>query len=180
MQPLNLMPDLKTQRQERLRLSLPRIAATVVAVWLLLLGSAYGVTFWQQRQLTARTQEVNVEIAELEPVAQRVAQLQELTQAVAGLQELLAHNTQGIVIPTLDLVATLMPSEVRAEQITFEQGRVSLICSSSAMSPIGQLYTNLQQAQQFRSVQFSAINSIGANSYGFSVTLELQEAKAHE
>lgn len=180
MQPFNLLPDLKTQRQERLRLSLPRIAATLIAVWLLLLGSTYGVTFWQHRQLAARTQKLSAEIVTLEPVAQRVAQLHELTQAVDSLKELLVHNTRGVVIPHLDLVSTLMPSEVKAEQITLEQGQLRLICSSSAISPIGQLYTNLRQTQQFRSVQFSTINSIGANSYSFSVTLELQEAKAHE
>ena len=180
MQPLNLLPDFKTQRQERLRLALPRIAVTAISVWLLLLGSAYGVTYWHQQQLVARTHAVNVEIVALEPVAQRVAQLQELTQAVADLQELVTHNTRGAIVTTLDLIARLMPTEVRAEQITFEQGRVSLICSSSSMASIGQLYTNLQQTQQFSNVQFSTINSISASGYGFTVTLELQEAKDNE
>lgn len=180
MQPLNLLPDLRTQRQERLRLSLPRIAVAVIAVWLLLLSSAYGVTSWQQRRLRVRMQEISAEIAMLEPAAQRVAQLQELTRSIASLKELLEHNTQGVIVPSLDLVSTLMPSEIRAEQVTFEQGSLSLICSSSAMSPISQLYTNLRQAQEFRSVQFSTVNSISANGYSFSVTLELQEAEAHE
>lgn len=185
MQPINLLPDLRTRRRERLQLSLPRILATVAILWLLLLASVYGGFYWQQHALQAKLKVVTEEIQSLEPVAQRVTALQELSAAIRSLRELIANNTQGVVVPTIDLVASLMPTEIRAQQIAIDQGRISLACYSTALASIGQLYSNLQQTQQFRSIQFSAINSVEQSplttgGYAFTVTLELQGAKTHE
>lgn len=185
MQPINLLPDIKTRRRERLQLSLPRIVANAAIVWLLLLAGVYGWFYWQQRTLSDELQLMQAEIEALEPVAQRVAALQERTTLVRGLQQLLATNTQGRVVPMVDLVASLMPVEVRADQIAIDQGRISLSCYSSALAPIGQFYSNLQQTQQFQTIQVSAITSVEqsqlvSGGYVFTLTLELQGAESNE
>lgn len=186
MQPINLLPDVKVRRRERLQLSLPRLFAVAAGVWLLLLAGIYGGFYWQQRALQTELQVVAGEIEALEPVAQRVAALQELSAATRDLRALIAHNQQGVIIPAVDLVASLLPAEIRAQQIAVDQGRISLACYSTALAPIGQLYANLQQTQQFRSIQFSAISSVQQSpvgtkgGYAFSITLELQGAETNE
>lgn len=186
MQPINLLPDLRTRRRERLQLSLPRILVAAAMLWLLLLTSVYSGFYWEQRNLQAKLQEVTDEIEALEPVAQHVTSLQELAAAIRSLRELLDNNTQGVVVPAIDSVASLMPAEIRAQQITVDQGRISLACYSTSLAPIGQLYSNLQQIQRFSSIQFSAINSVQQSpvgtrgGYAFTVTLELQGVETHE
>ncbi|HBK85159.1 MAG TPA: hypothetical protein DDZ53_03905 [Firmicutes bacterium] len=180
MQPINLLPDLRTRRRERLQLSLPRILVTAAMLWLTVLASVYGGYYWRQRTLQSKLQVVTDEIEALEPVAQHVTALQELATAIESLRELLDNNAQGVVVPAIDLVASLMPAEIRAQQITVDQVHISVACYSTSLAPIGQLYSNLQQTQQFSSIQFSAISSVQQSpagtrgGYAFSVTLELQ------
>ena len=82
MQPINLLPDLRTRRRERLQLSLPRILVTAAMLWLTVLASVYGGYYWRQRTLQSKLQVVTDEIEALEPVAQHVTALQELATAI--------------------------------------------------------------------------------------------------
>ncbi|NLW17214.1 MAG: hypothetical protein GX033_06160 [Firmicutes bacterium] len=180
MQPINLLPDLSTRRRQRLQLALPRIVMGGALGWLLLLGIIYGLAFWQQNSLQVRLHTTGEAIQALEPVAQRVVARQELTQSIRDLQELITTNTRGMMVPTLDLLASLLPAQIDAQQIVIDQGRISLTCQSDALAPIGQLYTNLQQTRQFSSIQFGTISSMAGSGYTFTVTLQLREVGGYD
>ncbi len=186
MQPINLLPDLKTRRRERLQVSLPRLLLRAALIWVLLLAGVLGGFYWHRYALATQLQTVNQEIAALEPVAERVAQLRELAQQVQQLRQLIADNTQGAIVPALDLLASLMPPEILAQQVSYDSGKISLACYSTALAPIGQLYTNLQQTGQFVTIQFSAISSVQqdlagvSQGYAFTVSFDCKGEQSHE
>jgi Tfp pilus assembly protein PilN len=180
MRPINLLPDLRVRRRERLQLALPRLLTIAAMIWLLLLAALYGGIHWHHNRLQGRLQSINAQIQALEPVAQRVAERQELTQSVHDLRVLIAVNTQGLVVPTMDLIASLLPTQISVQQLAVDEDQLSLACQSTALAPIGQLYTNLHHTQQFSSIQFSAISGLDRSGYAFTVTLRLVGAASHD
>jgi len=173
-QPINLLPDLRIRRRERLQQTLPRLLAMAAMIWLTTLASLYGGAYWHQTRLQGRLRATNAQIQALEPMAQRVAERQRLTQSIGELRELIAANTQGLVVPMLDLVASLLPAEISVQQFALDQGRLSLACRSSELVSVGQFYTNLRSTQQFDDIQFTTIHSLDRGGYAFTVTLTVR------
>lgn len=185
MQPINLLPDLKTRRRQRLQLSLPRLLAIAAGVWLLVLALVYGLTWWQKHTLAAELAVMANEITALDAVAERAHQLKDLQVTVTQLQQLLAANKTGVIVPHVDLFASLLPPAISAQQITAEPGKLHIACLSTSLQPIGQLYTNLQQSGRFTRIQFSTINNTQLadskiTGYSFSVTVIYQEVQSDE
>lgn len=181
MPPIDLLPDLKVRQREQLISSLPRLLLTALLIWILVLGGLYAWVYLQRQAVQTQLADIEQQIQALEPVAERVQQANLLTGQVSDLQNLVTADTTSVMVPLLDLIATLMPTQISAQHVSIADGQVSLSCSSSYLVAIGRFHTNLEQTAGVHDLLFSAINSSQTTStdgtaqttwtgYTFSVT----------
>lgn len=183
MRPIDLLPDLKILRREQALASLPRLLLVALLIWALLLSGAYAWVYLQRQAVQAQLNDVTQQVEALEPVAQRVQQVAFLNGQVHDLQSKLDANTAGNLVPLLDLLSSLMPAQVTAQQLSWAAGQVSLSCSSRDLAAIGRFQNNLQQTTGVNELHFSVISAYSessgegiaqttASGFTFSVTFQ--------
>ena len=188
MRPIDLLPDLKVRRKEQLISSLPRLLVSAVLIWMLLLGGLYTWVFLQKRATAAQLNDAQQQVQALEPVAQRVQQVGLLNGKVQELSLLLQTNTTESMVPILDLIASLMPSQVVAAQISINQNVVQISCTSGQLAAIGLFQHNLERTTSIQNVQLSMITGFASqqgtenvpvtvSGHAFNVTFEYKGGK---
>ena len=174
MQPVNLLPDPRELRRERLRASRLRLLLGGVLIWILLLGGVSAGQYYFRQTLEEQLTEVQQQVAALEPVAQRVTEHQQLVATQQQLRQLVETNTVRQMSEPLDLLASLTPPEIVVSSMRLDGDQVDLSCQSTTLPAIGQFQTNLLQAERLVDVSVGAISLTGQEYYSFGVSFRYQ------